>query len=40
MKTKKKKKTEPKTDFEKSFFKLMNNSGWKDNGKYEKAQRY
>ena len=30
---------EAKNDFEKDFFKLMNNF-WKNNGKCEKAQRY
>ena len=29
-----------KNDFEKIFFKLMNNCFWKDNGKYKKAQRH
>ena len=33
-------KTKVKNDFEKFFFKLMNNCFWKDNGKYKKAQRY
>ena len=32
--------TEAKNDFEKDFFKLMNNCFWKDNGKCKKAQRY
>ena len=30
-------KTKVKNDFEKFFFKLMNNCFWKDNGKYKKA---
>ena len=31
--------TEAKNDFEKDFFKLMNNF-WKDHGKCQKVQRY
>ena len=38
MKTKLRK--EAKIDFEKDFFKLMNNSNWKNNGECEKLQRY
>ena len=37
MKTKLRK--EAKIDFEKDFFKLMNNSNWKNNGECEKLQR-